>query len=182
MSDETSTQVDARIEGTRIIGYAIHGGYFDVPLFTQITDKLWVGGTPAENLECLWEWDNDGEITEPRFDAILCLYPWESYSVPEGVIKREVELYDDLWQALDQVDELADQLAIWVKDEATAAVLVHCQAGLNRSNLVAARYLIKHKGMTPDEAITLLRSKRHQEVLCNFHFEDWLREQESIGG
>jgi hypothetical protein len=177
MSDETSTQVDARIEGTRIKGYAVHGGYFDVPLFTQITDELWVGGTPAENLECLWEWDDEDEMTEPRFDAILCLYPWEPYSVPEGVIKREVALYDALEQALDQVDELADQIDSWIASSGAGSVLVHCQAGLNRSNLVVARYLIKHKGMTPNEAISLLREKRHQEVLCNSHFESWLRRE-----
>jgi hypothetical protein len=175
MNDATSTQIDARIEGTRIKGYAHHGGYFDVPLFSQITEELWVGGTPAENLECLWHWDDDkDEIIEPRFDAILCLYPWEPYLEPEGVVKIEIKMYDDLQQAFGQVDDFADQLAAWIEDGAEA-VLVHCQAGLNRSNLVAARYLIKHKNMTPDEAISLLRSKRHKEVLCNSHFEEWIR-------
>lgn len=51
--------------------------------------------------------------------------------------------------------------------------LVHCQAGLNRSNLIAALALIRG-GMAPAGAISLLRERRSPVVLCNEAFESWL--------
>lgn len=53
--------------------------------------------------------------------------------------------------------------------------LVHCQAGLNRSGLVAALALILD-GMLPAAAIDLLRQHRSPAVLCNPAFERWLLE------
>jgi len=53
--------------------------------------------------------------------------------------------------------------------------LVHCQAGLNRSSLVAARALVLG-GMTADDAIALIREKRSPACLCNPAFERWLRQ------
>ena len=50
----------------------------------------------------------------------------------------------------------------------------NCQAGLNRSGLVAGLALIR-SGMTPAVAINLLRSKRSPAVLCNPTFERFLR-------
>lgn len=182
MSDETSTQVRAEIDGTRIYGHAVHGGRFNVPIFTEVgqvkNGALWVGGTPAENPALLtsnyWDETVDEEHigTTPLFDKILCLYPWESYAVPEGTERLSVEMYDDLDQATDQVDELAQQVLHWLLGGHT--VLIHCQAGLNRSNLVAARTLML-SGQTADEAISSLREKRSREVLCNSAFENWLR-------
>jgi protein-tyrosine phosphatase len=55
-----------------------------------------------------------------------------------------------------------------------APTLVHCQAGLNRSSLVAARALVLD-GMTPDNAITLIRAMRSPACLSNPSFERWLR-------
>lgn len=52
--------------------------------------------------------------------------------------------------------------------------LVHCQAGLNRSGLVTALALILD-GMTPGEAIALLREKRCAAVLCNAAFDGFVR-------
>mgnify|MGYP001561544085 FL=1 len=51
--------------------------------------------------------------------------------------------------------------------------LVHCQAGLNRSGLVAANAL-RLRGMPASEAIALLRRQRSPAVLCNSAFEEWL--------
>ncbi len=54
-------------------------------------------------------------------------------------------------------------------------VLVHCQAGLNRSGLITALALM-HLGRTADEAIRLLRDRRSPVVLCNRSFERALRD------
>lgn len=60
------------------------------------------------------------------------------------------------------------------------AVFHNCQAGLNRSNLIAGAALIR-EGMEAEEAISLLRSKRSPAVLCNQTFERWLyQKQEAL--
>jgi len=56
-----------------------------------------------------------------------------------------------------------------------AGVTVHnCQAGLNRSSLVAA-YALMLAGATAADAIELLRQERSPAALCNPAFADWLR-------
>lgn len=68
--------------------------------------------------------------------------------------------------------ELSDDVARRLSEGQVC--LIHCQAGLNRSGLLAARTLMK-RGHTADEAIALLREKRSPLVLCNDAFENWLR-------
>jgi len=36
---------------------------------------------------------------------------------------------------------------------------VHCQAGISRSVFITAAYLVREKGMTPKEAVSLINSK-----------------------
>ena len=43
---------------------------------------------------------------------------------------------------------------------ANKKVLVHCQAGAQRSPAVVACYMIKYHGMTPQQSIDLIRQKR----------------------
>lgn len=172
--------------------------YFEVPLFTRVKDNLWQGCSPAEfpdlkdqspedifsvlmggrpsgPVTCKWlmEWNDILLKDEPRFDAILNLYQWGDYVVPEGVEQLTVEMYDSLDEISDQIDELADQVIRWLKDG--KRVLVHCQAGLNRSSLVVARVLMKRHEMTADEAIKLIREQRSPVCLCNETFESYLR-------
>jgi hypothetical protein len=148
--------------------------------------KVYFSGPFKEPIECKWLWqskssseaaaENDWEEPPPFFDSILNLYPWGKYVVPEGVEYREVELYD----SADEPDvEQIEELAAWVisrrGEGQTGRVLVHCQAGLNRSALVAARALMVAKGMTADDAIGLIREKRSPTCLCNPTFERFLR-------
>lgn len=144
------------------------GQYFKVPLISQIEGNLWSGGSP-EYLD-----------VPDYFKAILNLYPWGApYTYNKNDVQyREVELYDSPSVANKAVlEELAD----WVNARRTEGpVLVHCQAGLNRSGLITALALIR-SGSTPDEAIKQMREKRSDAVLCNANFEKWLREYE-FGG
>ena len=52
-------------------------------------------------------------------------------------------------------------------------VLIRCQAGINRSSLVAALLLIRD-GYSARRAIDQLRRTRGGAVLANQHFNDWL--------
>ena len=64
-----------------------------------------------------------------------------------------------------EVNELCEQ----------GPTLVHCQAGLNRSSLIAAVALIL-AGVVDSgaEAAALLRERRSPACLCNQSFERWL--------
>ncbi len=68
------------------------------------------------------------------------------------------------------IEGLADQAERLMEN---GPVLICCTAGINRSPLVAARVLMR-RGRTADEAISLLRARRGDIVLCNPTFEAWL--------
>ncbi len=53
-------------------------------------------------------------------------------------------------------------------------VLIHCQVGLNRSSLVAARAMVLSEEADPAGAIAVLRERRSPACLCNEAFEAWL--------
>jgi protein-tyrosine phosphatase len=180
MADKTSENVDALVTEGRSSGYAIHaeheadGGWFEVTLFSNIDDNLWMGGCPYGDV-LLEAVDNPRvvmAVMKSRFDAILSLFPWGRYSIPAGVEHKTVEMYDSAEQAFDQVDELAMTVVGWLEEG--KRVLVHCQAGLNRSALITARVLMIWKGYSAFDAIALIREKRDKYCLCNKAFEDWL--------
>lgn len=141
----------------RMSGTAHHGNTpFDVPFISQIDDTLYVGGCTT------------GLVLPPVIEHVVSLYPWEQYDQQHEIKSMlAVVMYDALGQSTEQV--LA--IARWVNScRADGPTLVHCQAGLNRSNLVAATALILD-GMEPAAAIALLREKRSPAVLCNPAFE-----------
>lgn len=135
-------------------------GAFSAPLISHIEDNLYVGG-------CI-----NGVRLDDDWQTVVSLYKWERYALGPNTQRYEVTMYDaGEVPDIEQLHQLADTVvaALLVGGK----VLVHCQAGLNRSNLVAALALIK-LGRTPSEAIGLLREKRSPVVLCNQAFEQWL--------
>jgi protein-tyrosine phosphatase len=161
MDDHTAIPIQVDPTHQRMVGTTMHGGIsFDVPYINEIAENLWQGGCMA------------GLVLPTHINYVVSLYPWERYTMFHKVRgELYIRMYDDPNQALDQIDEIADQVNRW-RDK--GVVLVHCQAGLNRSSLVVARALMK-EGLSADEAINLLRDKRSPAVLCNPAFEAWLR-------
>lgn len=155
---------DNEFDEYRITGYVPHAAargippQLDVPLISHVIDGLYQGGC--------WQ----GVSLPNTFDFVLSLYPWEQYQLSSPTKRKEVKMYDSLGQAIDQVDELASDVAERLRNGET--VLVHCQAGLNRSGLISARALM-FLGYSGEEAIKLLR-KRSPLVLCNEAFENWI--------
>jgi len=150
----------------RMIGTAIHGNTpFDVPFISQIKGNLWQGGC------------QNGLILPHFFKHIISLYPWESYKIKHEVRSRlEIVMYDSLDQSMEQVDALAAWVVACVNDGPT---LVHCQAGLNRSSLVAGRSLML-MGFKGWEAVKLLREQRSPACLCNSAFERHLKDMDKL--
>ena len=156
------TAIDLRFDPRtqRMEGVAIHGNTpFSVPYVSKITENLWTGGC------------TNGLILPREIEHVISLYPWEQYEVAHEFRSISlIRMYDSLDQAMEQVVDIAR----WVNAcRKTGTTLVHCQAGLNRSGLIAATALIL-EGMTAEEAIALLREKRSPAVLCNKGFEEWL--------
>ncbi len=166
MTDADPTAIDIRFDPTRqrMVGVATHGMTpFDVPYISELTMGLWQGG--CEN----------GLVLPEFIDYVVSLYPWEKYTINHKAKRFEYKMYD----SLDQSTELVDQIATKVNElRKSGTVLVHCQAGLNRSSLVAARALMLD-GMTAENAIQLVRDKRSPACLCNPAFEQWLWNQEA---
>lgn len=159
-------QLLADLDTHHIEGIAREGHTpFSCPLITPITDNLWQGG-------CI-----NGVNLQGYFKHIVSLYPWERYT-PGGPLDSfvEVRLYDG--PTVPNVAQLY-QLANWINlCKAHGRTLVHCQAGLNRSGLLAGLSLVLD-GMNAHSAIHLMREKRSPAVLCNKVFEHWLIAEET---
>lgn len=165
-ADPTRIEISFDPREQRMVGIATHGNTpFDVPYISQVTDDLWQGGC------------TDGLILPDEIAHVVSLYPWERYTVKHDVRSvLSVVMYDSNDQGYEQVDAIAAWVNACRKDGPT---LVHCQAGLNRSSLVAARALMLD-GMTAIDAIALLREKRSPACLCNRSFEAHLRSLDDL--
>ena len=169
MATQDPTRVDIRTDPRRqrMTGTTVHGNLkFDVPFISQIEGNLWQGGC------------EEGMVLPGYFRHLVSLYPWEMYTVRHELdSKLFVMMYDSLDQAFGQVDALARWVRNCVQNGPT---LVHCQAGLNRSSLVAGRTLTM-MGYTGKQAIRLLRERRSEACLCNTSFETWLAGKRASG-
>lgn len=134
-------------------------GHFHVPLISHITGNLYVGGC------------QDGVRISDDFVYVVSLYQHERYRTGPNTNHVDFRLIDGPAlpeQAL--LDQAVGIVRTWLE---RGPVLVHCQAGLNRSNLIAALTL-RELGYSSADAIALLREKRSPVVLCNRTFASYL--------
>ena len=158
-----ATDLQADLASHHIEGIAIHGNTpFRADLISHITGNLWTGG-------CI-----NGVRLPDDFKAVVSLYPWEKYTLGPDTVRVEHRLYDST--EVPDVEQMF-QVARQVRDfYAAGKTLVHCQAGLNRSGLIAGLALV-YDGCDPQWVVNLLREKRSPAVLCNRAFERWLLAQ-----
>lgn len=162
-SDPTAFSIDFDPTVQRMRGRAVHGDkYFDVPFISEIVPGFYQGGC------------QNGLVLPTNIKHLVSLYKWEAYTVQHELLStRTVTMYDSLeGPAREEILEIASHVN---ESRQTGDTLVHCQAGLNRSGLVAATALIL-EGYPADTAISLLRANRSDAVLCNPVFEQWLHE------
>ena len=165
MSDPTKIAIEVDPTRQMMSGVAHHGHTpFECPIISHVEGNLWQGGCQS------------GLQLPPTIVHVISLYPWEAYRMHKDVRSQlAVVAYDAEPDAIAPfLDSLTDWVTSCIKDGPT---LVHCQAGLNRSGLLAALVLMK-LGRTAAQAIELLRATRSPAVLCNTSFVDWLMERE----
>lgn len=159
-TDPTKIEIETDPTQRRMVGTAFHGNTpFDVPYISHITGNLWQGGCST------------GMILPENIMHVISLYPWEQYEVQHEIRSvLSVVMYDAEDQEFHQVNHIAKWVAACVRD---APTLVHCQAGLNRSSLIACRAL-QYLGHSAKSAISMLRESRSPACLCNKAFENFL--------
>jgi len=162
-------QIDWSVERPRYL--------IDYPedLWNEIVPGLFMGGTDDDDTIHEISLSSKCAITKKDFDTCITVYAWAN---PADWLVKELRygFYDaDLKDA--DLREIYDLVRVGHADwKRGKRVLVRCQAGMNRSGLVTALILMK-EGYTADEAITLIRTKRHPNALFNKSFVNWLRKQ-----
>jgi hypothetical protein len=164
---DTIDHLTADLTSHHIEGYAHAAegrpdGHFSMSLVTHIVGNLWMGGCEP------------GVRLPDDFAYVVSLYPWGKYQLGPNTVRVEHKLYDA--GEIPDVPTLYSAAGHLLGCLRTGKTLVHCQAGLNRSGLVAGLALVLD-GMPPGEAIALLRERRSPAVLCNRTFANWLLDQ-----
>ena len=139
----------------------------------EVLPGLWLGSRYAAL--------NPDYLKEKRIRAVFnCTkdIPFDTsiprqYRVPVDDSLQEVDIRNlELW-SYEVVYKIAHEMRR-AQTEGTA-VLVHCAAGMQRSAASVAMYLIAVKGMTTDQAIEYIRSKRSIAFRPSPNFERSMR-------
>lgn len=144
--------------------------------WTEIVPNLWIGGHDYTDLSRLPARVTVSAIPENAFDVVVSLYSRPG-SEPRGPL-HIVSRFEDA-HLTPGVKQTAHDLARDVsgRRERGECVLVRCQAGLNRSSLIAGLALI-YLGMSGPDAVQLIRTRRSPWALCNEDYAEYL----SLGG
>lgn len=133
-----------------------HMQEINLPRYSHIVGNLWVGGHP------IYEAPDDAKF-------IVDLYGAAQYNCRRHQILLAAP-FDDGNQIPDSLPHLVSIVSSFLDAGPT---LIHCQAGINRSCLVAAAALMKG-GMAAEDAVALLRVRRDPIVLSNVDFTRYL--------
>lgn len=142
--------------------------------YNEIVPGLFVGGHDYQP-DPGTRWPRDVVIGD-EFDLVISLYRRDLCGPAEGVQHFYLKVPDGGLNA----QELTDirTLADWATEAVREGkrVLCRCQAGINRSSLVAAFSLLR-LGFEADDAIALIRLNRHPQALFNTHFQQYIAEE-----
>ncbi len=134
--------------------YEIVPGLFMSGALTPSKNYLQHGITTVVNLDS----DTDTWIPHETGWGIYVWWPILDAAMPDGATVRTLAHF---------IRQLLEE---------DRKVLVHCNAGFNRSGLVVARTLIA-MGQAPSVAIAIVRQHRGPEALSNREFVDWLEKE-----
>ena len=151
-------------------------GKLDIDLWSEILPNLWLGGTADNDLVGDKHCEFDRKlisIKKRNFDSVYTFY---AHANPVDWLVRDFRYgYFDSPDTEHFTPELMWRIAenAWRDWKSGDKVLIRCQAGLNRSSLIMCLVLML-EGFTAENAIKVMRSQRHEKVLFNPHFVEWL--------
>lgn len=139
--------------------------------YDEIVPGLHVGGHDYSPDGTIWARD---VVIADEFDLVISLYQRAGHGPADGVAHIHLRIPDGYLGDADLADvrTLADWAAEAVRDG--KRVLVRCQAGLNRSSLVAAFTLLRLGHTDP---VALIREKRSPDALFNTHFQRYIADE-----
>ncbi len=105
--------------------------------------------------------------------ANMIRIPDEDIAGPDGVEYYMLPIPDGKIKDPDMLNRLADRLLQRILGG--KKVLIHCNAGRNRSGLVSALVVRRYYKISGQEALNYVRGKRPQAI-ANPHFEAYLEE------
>ena len=141
-------------------------GFVGTP-WDEVAPGLWVGG--HDYVDGTAGAGVQRAVVRDEFDVVVSLFSRDGHG-PDASVEHHAHRMPDAQldeQDLADIDRLARVVAERL-DEGKR-VLVRCQAGLNRSSLVAALALV-HRGVSPQEAIDAIRAGRSPNCLFNRSF------------
>jgi hypothetical protein len=142
-------------------------------LYSEILPNLFISGTLDEDV--VQRGKSTLSMAQPApFDSVVCMY---GHANPIGYYVREQRFGIADAELDEESKPEIRQLAQWLHSEWKLGkrVAAKCQAGWNRSGLIAALVLLQ-EGFTSEDAISLIRQKRSPNALCNPHFVAFIRE------
>lgn len=137
---------------------------------SQIAPGLYQGGTEDEDVVQIGRAERYADNFP--YDVVITLYASAS-PAPWGVEEVRYGFYDSALYGSDLTRVMRAARFAYQRWTDGDNVLIRCQAGMNRSGLVTALVLVM-AGLTPGQAITLIRLRRSPGALFNQYFVDWL--------
>ncbi len=157
--------------------------------YNQITDDLYLGALPNQL-------SGDGKkLKKEGIGAVLSVNePWErdpmGLSVPyqKGDWKglcinlHKLDVHDHKLLDNEALDQAAD--TIHGEIQAGNKVYVHCRAGVGRSAMAVAAYLVKYKGFSVEKARSLIKQQRPASTINKkvARLNQWNAQRVSVDG
>ena len=153
-------------------------GNYDVIFTHSKTDaQIILGALPNKNkkqkeaIESRKDSEGDSRVTfflhvnEP-WELIKNFFGSKTYTKDEwGEHQHWIKAKDHVELSYAQLQDAADQIHKQVEQEID--VYVHCRAGVGRSAMAVAAYLIKYQGMSVAEASKLIKDRRAKSTIFN---------------
>jgi len=136
-----------------------------IPHASLIEDRLWIGDYHSSQDETFLRSQHIDVVFNCTKDLPFKNVASIQYRIPLDDNLEDQEIYNaGLW---------AGEIAYLMTKEYREGkrILVHCMAGRQRSAMSVAVFLILYKGLTTDEAIGYIRSKRSIAFLPSANFK-----------